>query len=498
MPTDYSRSLRLAGAATGEQPDDLRARIEATRVHVSVDTTVPGHSTALRVLLADLRRLPVQLSLDPGHRSNRLTDSTVAQLEHVAAGIDPDRPLTVGEPAPNALHVRIGLDHAAAHITGAPDGHGTRLRTRGHPFPHLRHAGTGLGAVLTAASLTGEVFKTITALRPDKYRHVDILDFCPVTLGAPSTAAPEPLYVERLALAGAGAIGTAIALILDALNATGELIVVDRQLFEDPNVISYSLGTIDDAAARLPKVHIVKAALHSIDVHPIQGTIDDLIAQIDAGSVTMPWTILGTVDNIEARHDIQRIYPDLILDGGTGGHAGTTIGLHEAVPTGPCMRCYFPTATTIPTAEQQLHNATGLPMQRIARGDQPLSENDLHNLPPDHRQLLRPHLGKPICGLSRLLGLTTTPGDDSYQPSAAFVAQQAAGLVVGALIARRAPGPAIPTRHVEYDTLFGPRPDMTDVRRARSECYCQTNTDTIRTVRAKRGSPDTPRRPLAG
>jgi len=35
--------------------------------------------------------------------------------------------------------------------------------------------------------------------------------------------------------------------ILDALGATGELIVVDRQIFEPPNVIIYSLGTGPDA-----------------------------------------------------------------------------------------------------------------------------------------------------------------------------------------------------------------------------------------------------------
>src|SRR5437868_6610060 len=80
---------------------------------------------------------------------------------------------------PDALHARIGLDHAAAHITGAPDGHGARLRRPGHPFPPLRHAGSGLGAVLTAALLTGEIFKTITALGPTAYRHIDALDCCP-------------------------------------------------------------------------------------------------------------------------------------------------------------------------------------------------------------------------------------------------------------------------------------------------------------------------------
>ena len=486
MPTDYSRSLLLASTAACQPPESLRARIEASRVHISVDTTIPSYGTALRVLVADLRRLPIQLSLDPGHSPNRLTDDTIEQVECLAASIDPDRPLRVGTAPPDALHVRIGLDHTGAHVTGAPDGHGARLRRPGHPFPPLHHAGSGLGAVFTAALLTGEVFKTVTGLRPSAYRHIDVLDFCPVTLLAPSTLAPEPLHFKRLALIGAGAIGTAIALILDALDATGELIVVDRQIFEAPNVISYSLGTTEDAAARRPKADIVKDEIPGMDVRPVHGTIDHLIAQIDAGEMSMPTIALGAVDNIAARHDIQRIYADLILDGATGGRAGTTVGLHEALPTGPCLRCYFPTATIRPTVERRLHEATGLPLERIARGDQPLTEDDLRDLTPQQRQLLKRHIGKPVCGLGRLLGLTIVDGGDSYQPSAAFVAQQAASLVVGALIARTRPGASVTIRQVEYDTLVGPSPHMTDTRRSRPHCYCQTNGDVIQMVRAHR------------
>jgi molybdopterin/thiamine biosynthesis adenylyltransferase len=492
VPTDYSRSLLLATTATGEQADNLRARIEASRVHISVDATVPGSGIALRVLVADLRRLPVQLSLDPGHGPGRLTNDTIEKAERIAAGIDPERPLTVGTTPPNALHVRVGLDHTGAHITGAPDGHGTRLRRSGHPFPALHHAGSGLGAVLTAAMLTGEVFKTVTTLRPRAYRRTDALDFCPITLLGPSTLGPKPLRLDRLALIGAGAIGTAIALILDALGVTGELTVVDRQIFEPPNVISYSLGTIEDAAAALPKVDMVKAALPYMDVRRVHGTVDQLIAQIDAGEVSMPTVVLGAVDNVEARHDIQRIYADLILDGGTGGRAGTTVGLHEALPTGPCIRCYFPTSASTQTVEQRLHEATGLPLERIARGDQPITEHDMRNLPRQSRRLLQQHVGQPICGLGRLLGLTTADGDTTYRPSAAFVAQQAASLIVGALIARTQSGGPIPIRQIEYDTLYGPQPDMVDHRRSRIDCYCQNNADIIQKVRVQRAATHVP------
>jgi len=492
VPTDYSRSLLLASTAADDQPESLRARIEASQVHVSADTAIPGSLTALLVLVADLRRLPVQLSIDPGCGPARLSDVVVEQVQRIGAGIDPERPIAISAAPPGSLHIRIGADHSAADVSGIPDGHGTRLRRPGHPFPPLRHEGTGLGAVLTAAMLTGEVFKTVTALGPGTHRHIDTLDFCPVTLFAAAAPTPEHVHIEQIALVGAGAIGTAVALILDALGATGEMTVVDPQIFELPNVMTCSLGTSRDADRRLPKVDIVKTALRGMTVRTIHGTVDDLIASIDTCTTPMPRTVLGAVDSIQARHDLQRIYADLVLDGGTGGRAGTTVSLHEAFPTGPCMTCYFPVNRTALTAEQRLHRVTGLPLARIARGDRPLSEDDLRHLPPEGRKLLEAHLGKPVCGLSHLVGLTTIDGDNSYRPSAAFVSQQAASLMVGALIARLQPGNHIPARQIEYDTLYGPQPDVIDGRRPRPGCYCQTSADVIRAVRTHRAAKQLP------
>ena len=110
---------------------------------------------------------------------------------------------------------------------------------------------------------------------------------------------------------------------------------------------------------------------------PVHGTIQDYIESIDNNGLPWPRLALGALDSIEARHDLQRLYADLVLDGSTGGPAGTTLALHEALPFGPCLRCYYPHRNpTGPTVEQRLHRATGLPMQRIAPGDQPLTGHD--------------------------------------------------------------------------------------------------------------------------
>lgn len=339
---------------------------------------------------------------------------------------------------------------------------------------------------MAAAVLTGEVFKVVTGLPSSRMRTLDKVDFCPVTLTDQPGSVTEMLRLENVALVGAGAIGTAVCLIFRELGIVGDLTVVDHEDFDDPNVTTYSLGTRADAAAGMPKVDLIARELSNLRVMPIKDTAQDFINLIDSGSARWPKVVLGAVHDIEGRHELQRIYADLTLDGGTGGQAGTTLALREGLPTGPCIRCYYPLAGSQagPSAEQHLHENTGLPMERIARGQEPLTEADLEHLSDAGRRLLEPHLGRPVCGLARLLGLVSDV--DDFRPSAAFVAQQAAVLLVGALIARQAGVTADVMRDVEYDALYGPGPDMVVVRRPRPDCDCQRNGYLVERVRSDR------------
>ncbi|MFJ9595539.1 hypothetical protein ACIRS3_22615 [Streptomyces virginiae] len=261
---------------------------------------------------------------------------------------------------------------------------------------------------------------------------------------------------------------------------------MDKEVFEKPNVTSYSIGTLADAAAGLSKVRLIDAHLRRIEVTPFHGTIQASIEAVDAGTLPWPRIVLGGLDSIEARHDLQRLHADLTLDGGTGGPVGTTVALHEALPTGPCLRCFFKSTHTGKSAEQRLHELTGLPLSRIARGQEPLTERDLEGLVDQQHELVGQFLGRPVCGLinsSELQGRT----DDGFRPSAAFVAQQAACLVVGAWIARSPGLFSGPPRHIEYDTRFGPRPDqMIDHRLPALGCVCQKDAALINHIRETR------------
>lgn len=481
MSTDYSRGLRLAANSSGTDADDLRTQVEATTVVVTVDATAPQARTTAEVLLANLRRLPVSLHLVAVSGLPPLASDDVERIDQRLDEIDPDRRLHHGMPPGDALHLHIGTDSSIGDIAAVADGHGVRLRRRGHPFPPHAGLATGLGAVITAATLTGEAFKTIVPVAPTRHRIVNSLDFCPVSLDAPCTPAPVP-HLDRVALIGGGAIGTAITLILRTLEVHGDLVAVDPETFDEPNVTTYSLGSRADAARALAKVDLLARELPGVDVRRLQGTARDLIVAIDKKTVPMPRVVFGGVDSAEARHEIAALHADLTLDGSTGGDTGTRLSLAEAIATGPCLRCYYPNAPVAASVEQQLAELTGLPLGRVATGDA-LSADDMDGLDPEQRALLADHVGKPICGLGRALGLTGTAS--GYAPSAAFVAQQAAALVVGAWLRRRAE-PALAVRDIEYDALYGPVSGMLQPRFARSCCRCQTDGDLVARIRQER------------
>ena len=487
MSTDYSRTIRLASRASDQEPTALESRIQATDVLVSIDPDEPAAALTVEVVVANLRRLPVRLWLDSRGGRAQVGPKLLERLQSLAAGIDPDRELRVGRPSDPTVHVHVGTGATSAAASGAPDGHGTRIRPHGSHFPRTLAPGTGLGAVLTGAMLSAEAFKGVVGVAANRRAAPHPIDFCPVSLGEPASDPPAPLpHLDRVALVGAGAIGTGITLILQGLGAHGAMTVVDPQVFEEPNVTTYSLGTMADATTRLAKVDLVARELPDVDVQRLVGTAHDLVAGIDDRTLLMPTVVLGAVDSIAARHEIASIHAARTFDGSTGGAAGTTLSLAEALPHGPCLRCYYPAkAAGGPSTEQQVAHLTGISLSRIARGQDLITEADLAHVDPKHREVVRSQIGRPICGLARALGLTGAV--DEYRPSAAFVAQQAAALVVGALIRSRSPAFIGAQLDVEYDAMFGPQKGMTAGRVPNPLCRCQTSADLIEQVREQRG-----------
>jgi molybdopterin/thiamine biosynthesis adenylyltransferase len=347
-----------------------------------------------------------------------------------------------------------------------------------------RRSPSALAIAYTAAIAAGEAFKYAIAIDASRCVRHSELAFCPVTLSGDLAAAPMPgvgtmLY---LGLVGNGAIGTAYARILGGLKFSGShALLADPETYARENVGTYSLGNIADAEAKHPKVRLAATAMQGWNIEKVQGPVSQVVAKIDGERLLWPPVVLTGLDSIQARYDAQALWPDRLIDAATGD---TVVGLHDVVPGGPCLRCFMPIPTSPGSAAQRLAEELGLPVDLLMNGDVDLTEQDVANLAVEQREILKPFVGTPICGLASALGLTGD-SEDTYRPSVPFVSQQAACLGVGRLLASLAGVSDLPN-FIQYNTLIGPQSMTRLDRHPTPGCYCQQRAATITIVRATR------------
>jgi hypothetical protein len=148
------------------------------------------------------------------------------------------------------------------------------------------------------------------------------------------------------------------------------------------------------------------------------------------------------------------------------------------------MRCLFSERHDLPSGAERLAAELGIAPEVLADGERPLEASDLRGLSEDQQRLLRPQLGKPVCGLVRALGLTTVDAA-GFMPSAPFISLQAACLSVGRLLAAELNVPRN-GNFVQYDGLIGPQNASVLHMQRSPECYCSTRAHTIAAIRAQR------------
>jgi hypothetical protein len=472
MNGDYSRAELLATGTTAIS-GDLLAHLERQTVIVSCDPD-PAMVRSARILLTTLRRLPIILGFDGAALSAKVVDD----IDLAVRAVDPEKPL---QPVTSGVRIHIGLTAPAGTIRVVPTRHGVRVV---HDDRAMTTApASALGCAMAASAAAAEVFKIVVQVREDR-RSDGSYAFCPVTLSdRPELAPPidEPLEVSG-ALVGLGAIGTAIAMILGDLNARGSLDLVDRQRYAKENVTTYSLGGLPDADAGVWKTELAARVLTSIKCVPYNDGIDEYLAAVQRGEIRAPRLILAGLDNIDARHATQRLWPDLLIDGATGD---TMLGLHVVHDAGqPCIECFLPKPTGGPSPYERLSALTGLSIEKLRNGDEVLTLEDLKTLGDEQRARIASHVGKKICGLADAVGLTDLDAE-GFRPSAAFVSLAAGCLVVGRFIAVEL-GIEPAENFVQYDALFGPRAAIVERRRAMPSCYCVDRAPTITRVRASR------------
>ena len=80
MGLEHSRAVRLAAGAADAEESELKRALEASRIVVSADASLPQALLTTTVLVTTLRRLPGQLVLERGELSRTAVDELVASV----------------------------------------------------------------------------------------------------------------------------------------------------------------------------------------------------------------------------------------------------------------------------------------------------------------------------------------------------------------------------------------------------------------------------------
>ncbi|MBZ5560747.1 MAG: hypothetical protein LAO77_26125 [Acidobacteriia bacterium] len=504
----FDRHLGLASELAGKSRSEVIRKFVDQRLLLTGDperlATPAGRLMLLVTANLIARFCPkIDLQLDPSERM--LVDETLGLLHR----IDSSRHAEFRMVARPALSTYAGALAIGAPTTGMPvdvviDAAGwlAAISTIGALPPLPRTAdGNPFGALIAAALGAAEIFKHLVKPRPGKafpfgtatfsaYDYsVDSLDPGPTL--HPATVLPPTL------LAGVGAVGNAFLLALSNVpNVCGDLYPVDKEQVDDPsNLNRYSLAEERDADPEhpMPKTHLAVRLFEGtgLDVHPLQVPLDTALKRVHNGELPRPTIVASAVDNNAARDDLQKLWPDVLLEGATD-HTLAQVSRHEHGSGLACLLCIHSRPSNANEFSYVSHAAeiSGLSQAVIAASlrDAEMVVTDAHieGAPDAMRTHLAAHVGKPICSVvGELERLSAKPAAElPHQPTVSFVSMMSGVLMAAELVKYVGGLGSGLLTFFQIDTMFPLQNAGLQTVEAVSNCYCITRSDAIRQYRA--------------
>ncbi len=442
--------------------------------------------SSLRLLTRICRNLSVKLPA--------CADSLFDECQTVANSVAVNRPVEFPAGAPD-----FGRYDAILSIgkTARPDlpwtvinsqGWLARASSRSSSLPADCHFANPVGALAASCLGVAEVFKRLIHLKETRGRLVDGLIFSLYSYrcqdGDPGPALPAELPLDIL-LVGAGAIGNGIIHLLDELPTSGHACVVDAQRFRDENLGTCLLIGPDDldVAKAIFAEKLLGRRLSASGFHEDLETFQHRLGT----EIRFPRIVLNALDDIDARHTAQKLWPDLILDGAIGDFP-CQVARHHWGDDSACIICLFRHPPG-PAAEAVASAATGLSRDRAKQADATVSEDDVRAAPADRQAWLRERIGKPICsviseGVAQQISADRQP--NRFSPSVPFVACFSACMVVAELVKFITnQSTELQTRY-QFDMLTGPANGSMIPQDKRRDCECHVRQRNINTWREQR------------
>lgn len=337
----------------------------------------------------------------------------------------------------------------------------------------------------TASIGAAEVFKRLLGVVSQVAPLLQNEVFSLLTYSADTNPGPDirsPIRLDCL-LAGAGAIGNGVRHVLIELPAEGWLAVVDQQDAGEENWGTYI--DLEPSGFDTPKANIACVGWGAA-VTPIPLKLDVAKVSSKLGrEIPFPGVTLGALDNIEARHEIQRLWPDIAIDGAIG-HVTCQVSLHPWGPDTACLQCLFREAAGEDSAVVA-SRLTGLSVESARRQDEEVTEADINAAADERKAWLAARKGRQKCSvISEAHAEKLTAGGARFSPSAPFVACLSASMVAAEFIKIRMGLVSPLDPRFQFNALLGPTAGTMLEQGRRKDCFCVERTTAIARWRHER------------
>lgn len=424
-----SRVSRFASQVTGVSGKDSEGLFRGRRVLVSLEQGDLDSVETLMLALNQLLRFCPVVSLalppdSPASLSRSCRDLEVAI--HGGAG----RMEFVATPDPRSFDATLAVGSRVLDVPGwiAATSDGWVARSASWVdgrmvLPPSRRDANVIGAHAAASIGAGRLFMYLLGIEPGPAHDLSLFDLATGPIGSMGSGPALPRSEVELDafLIGCGSVMQAWAYTSRRLPIRGSVRAVDHQLLGEENLGTYVLGWLADVGR--PKVDIMAGALRSrMKVIPDRDFAEFFEIRLEHGLPVAPVVIAG-LDDVPARHTVQRWWPELLIDMATGGATSQVIVKNRA-DHGMCLIEALPMAPGTESELARRAQSAGLRADSALAGPtEAISDMDVAAADDHARAELERarQMGQLRC--SRILAAEfDRAADPNFAPAAPFVA----------------------------------------------------------------------------
>jgi len=207
--------------------------------------------------------------------------------------------------------------------------------------------GAHLAACFGAAEVFKGIFRGVEGIKEKYTKPLNSLSYSPLN-NIPNEEPdenprlPSKLDLGTIHLIGAGAVGCPVAYVLASIpGLSGRIIVTDPQSIETSNLNRLPLALNSDVGDK--KVEVIrKIATPNLEVSIQPNTFQEYFQEVGSPIVDL---IVDTVDDVETHWFVQRIFPRVLLNGGTIVEDVNLVRIDDFLNKS-CLGCIYPRSSS--------------------------------------------------------------------------------------------------------------------------------------------------------